>query len=131
MKDPVFYYFGIYRVDIWAHRYEIMLKSKADGGSDDCLVMTDGRAWNGKQVFMGSCIEATAIGDGRELWYYHTNLQLQAAFGWGRCLETRGGQDYDNNPVSVYYFRLFLNFSFIFFLIFFYYLIFFYFFFGS
>ena len=101
MKDPAYYHYGIYKVEVWMHRYQVMLKSKADGGTDDCLIMTDGRAWNRKLVYIGNCIEAAAIGDSRELWFYHTNMQLAPIRGNGKCLESVNGADIENNGISV------------------------------
>lgn len=43
MKDPINYFYGLYRVFVWVKQWTIMLISGSDADGDLCLVTKNGR----------------------------------------------------------------------------------------
>ena len=90
MKEPVFYYFGIYKLEAWTRQWTVMIKSKADGADDDCIVLPDGTAWDAKQIYIANCVDAISLLDAREMWIIHNNLQIMSVVSGGKCIEVHG-----------------------------------------
>ena len=76
MKDPVFYYFGIYQVKAWTKQWLVQLKSGQNMESDDCLNVHNGVFTNGAEVTVRNCIEAIQQDDGRELFILQNNMEV-------------------------------------------------------
>ena len=43
LKDPIFNFFGIYRVEALIKQWVVMLRTQAEGDLDGCLVTADGQ----------------------------------------------------------------------------------------
>ena len=100
MREPVFQYFGIYRVEAWIRQWTVMLKVAAESDTDWCLVMSDGSGNDGRAVEAMECIEAIAIGDGREIWTLQNNFQITSYVG-GKCIELADGETNDDSRIQI------------------------------
>ena len=80
MKDPMFYYFGIYQVKAWTKQWLVQLKSGQNKESDDCLNVHNGVFGNGAEITTRNCIEAIQQDDGRELFILQNNMEVLSLY---------------------------------------------------
>lgn len=110
MKDPMFYYYGIYQVKAWTKQWLVQLKSGQNLESDDCLVVNDGIAVNGAALSVRNCIDAIQQGDARELFVLQNNLQITSQ-NQDFCIESSNGELSENSKIHLYNCRLILAYS--------------------
>lgn len=96
MKDPVFKYFGIYRVEPWTKKWLVMLKSAATPGTGDwCLITASNqKGLETQEVQLMDCSEAISLGDGIELWSLKSNFQIMS-YATSKCIEVADGETSD------------------------------------
>lgn len=94
MKDPVNYFYGIYRVFVWVKQWTVMLISGSDADGDLCLVTKNGKYENNQDIMAQPCVDAIAASDYREIFQMQVNGQL-TSFEGGKCVENRSGDSSD------------------------------------
>ncbi len=77
MKDPLFYYFGIYRVYAWQRPYVVQFKNGAVTDEDECLTVANGNFRFAGNIVSSKCIDDIANLDARELFVVHPNLAIR------------------------------------------------------
>ena len=100
MRESVFNYFAIYKVEAWIKQWTVMLKTAANGDNDGCLVTADGSGKDGREIQLMDCTEAIATGDGRELWIIQNNFQITSYVG-EKCMESAQGDTSDGARVQI------------------------------
>lgn len=101
MKENVFKFFGIYRVEAWMKKWLVMLRSSAVQSTGDwCLVSADSKGIDGREVQLMDCSEAIAAGDGRELWTLSANFQISSYIG-SKCIEAAEGETANGARIQV------------------------------
>jgi hypothetical protein len=68
MRNPVNWFFGIYRVEAWSKQWVVMLKSGQKSENESCLTLNDGYGNAGNHMRSADCLKSIATGDGRDLW---------------------------------------------------------------
>jgi len=100
MRESVFNYFGIYRVEAWMKSWTVMLKTAAQGDNDGCLISADGSGKDGREIQLMDCTEAIAAGDGRELWTIQNNFEITSYVG-EKCIEAAEGDTSDGARIQI------------------------------
>ena len=89
MKDPLFYYYGIYKVWAWSHPYIVQFKNGAVTDEDDCLTIGNANYNYGQVAVAAKCIDDIANSDARELWAIRPDMMISSFLG-GLCLDVYG-----------------------------------------
>ena len=101
MRESVFNYFGIYRVEAWMKSWTVMLKTAAQGDNEEgCIISADGSGKDGRELQLMDCTEAIAAGDGRELWTIQNSFEITSYVG-GKCIEAAEGDTSDGARVQI------------------------------
>ena len=90
MKDPIFFWFGIYQVKTWTKQWIVQLKSGQIAESDECLNVDNGVYANGAEITVRNCIDAIQQLDARELFVLQNNLEI-TAYNQEYCMESSSG----------------------------------------
>ena len=93
MKEPVFDYFGLYKVEAWEKDWIIMFRSKA-GPNDDCLVA------HNKEVQLMDCLNAVSMADSRDLFIVKTDLKI-LTYKEKKCLVILNGDTNSGKKIIV------------------------------
>lgn len=108
MKDPVFYYFGIYQVKVVTKKWLVQLKSGQNTDSDECLNLNNGVASYGQEITVRNCIEAIEQGDARELFILQNNMQI-TSYNENFCIESSDGVIEETSHIHLQNCRLIIS----------------------
>ena len=114
MKDPVNWYFGIYRVDIFVKNWTLVIKSTTTGQcKEDCWVINTLVPTDGTKIKTQECIGTIGYSENRELFtllydarllHYNTGYCVTSGLDKQIRLENCNQAEYSNNGRHKYNF---------------------------